>query len=481
MILNRLDIRSLKWQVLIRSFLILIFLLLIMGISQYMIMRQFLYNNKDQFLESRIHNVDKSIIKGLKTPELVREKSKFIIHKISDRNINVVIINDNGKVILGDSYKAPYLSEAEYKELINVKGELKEYRIIKDKNKNTNTSIVKFIKTGNPYSSSGLIQVSSSTQLIHFMLERAMYIYIIAAIFIIFIGAIIGGTVLSHTLKPLYSVTRTLKKITAEKLDMRLPIDNGQSEIDSLSKAFNEMLERIEISFEKEQKIREKMQRFVSDASHELRTPLTSIHGFVEILLRGAAKNETQLKLALNTILTDTERLTKLVNDLLLLAKLDEEVQIEITEDDIKEIIEEIYPQLQIIAGERKINLNLEENIILRVNKDQVKQVIFNLFQNAVQHTDERKGVISINLTSVDQCSDFHALLQVEDNGAGIPNKDLNGIFDRFFRSEFHRSRKEGGFGLGLSIVNSIINAHRGEINIKSELGKGVIVSIYLR
>lgn len=115
----------------------------------------------------------------------------------------------------------------------------------------------------------------------------------------------------------------TVEQINVGQLHTRLPKDNGQLEIDKLSNSFNNMLERIETSFEKEQYIKEKMRRFVSDASHELRTPLTSIHGFVEVLLRGAAKNEKQLNLALNSILLESERLTKLVNDLLMLTKLD--------------------------------------------------------------------------------------------------------------------------------------------------------------
>ena len=326
----------------------------------------------------------------------------------------------------------------------------------------------------------GLVQISTTVEPIYIMLLNQIYFYIVASIIIIILGILIGRSVLKHTLKPLYNLTNTLERVTVGQLNMRLPVDNGQFEIDSLSDAFNGMFKRIETSFEKEQYIKEKMQRFISDASHEMRTPLTSIHGFVEVLLRGAAKNEKQLDLALNSILTESERLTKLVNELLMLTKLDQQIKPEMKNENIKDIIEEIYPQLQILAGERKIDLKLKDNLLVKANRNQIKQIIYNLVQNAIQHTDEKNGVVSISVNSIDKPSGSFLVLKIKDNGTGIPEKDLNEIFDRFFRSEVHRSRKHGGYGLGLSIVKSIVDAHLGEIRVSSELDKGTSFSIFI-
>ena len=174
---------------------------------------------------------------------------------------------------------------------------------------------------------------------------------------------------------------------------------------------------------------------------HELRTPLTSIHGFVEVLLRGAAKNKEQLDLALNSILMESERLTKLVNDLLILTRLDQKPMVEMKMENINELIQEIEPQLQILCKSRTLQLELKDNINAIINRDQIKQVIFNLSQNAILHTDKDNGIITISTDFKRINNENFAFLKIVDNGTGIPEKDINKIYDRFFRSESHRSR----------------------------------------
>jgi two-component system, OmpR family, sensor kinase len=490
-IVNIFKTKSLKWELLFRSFLILILLLLIMGISQYLIMEHYLYQSKEQILDFRLDNIDKNIIEKIQSKQDFMENASSIISNIIDRNISIAIIGTDGNVIL-DSNKflpnnirmdgnniIPQLMSDEYKKIIGQTNNMKVYKIMKDKN--GTQSIVAFLKIGNDYNHLGLVQISTSTQEVDDILHIEIIIYIIASILILIIGIVIGRRVLGSTLKPLYSMTDTVEQITALQLDMRLPENNKQLEIDRLSKAFNDMLERIEVSFEKEQDIKEKMRQFISDASHELRTPLTSIHGFAEVLLRGAAKNEKQLDLALNTILLESDRLEELVNELLMLTKLDQRIPVEMLDENIKDIVEEVYPQLQILAGERKIELNLEDDILIMANRNQIKQVVLNLVQNAIQHTDEKNGLITIIAYSTNDDTGPLAVLEVKDNGTGIAKGDLNEIFDRFFRSETHRSRKSGGYGLGLSIVKSIVDAHDGEIKVESELGNGTCFSVYFK
>ena len=490
---NMLITKSLKWQLLNRSFLILIFLLIIMGSSQYVIMNHYLYASKDQILDFRLDNIDKSIISKVKSNQDVIENASAMISNIADRDISVAVIDIDGKVVSdSDKSKLPYkesilnsnnvnprLSADEYKSILAQRNNLKEYRTIKDKN--GNESIIAFLKIGDAFKHIALIEISTSTQEIHNILNIQIIIYIVASILILIIGIVIGKKVLGSTLEPLYNMTSTVEHITVGQLDIRLQENNKQIEIDRLSKAFNDMLGRIETSFEIEQKIKEKMRHFISDASHELRTPLTSIHGFVEVLLRGAAKNEKQLNSALNTILLESDRLEELVNELLVLTKLDQKVQMQMIDEDIKEIVEEISPQLQILAGRRKIELSLEEKIIIRANKNQIKQVILNIVQNSIQYTDDENGLIKISVNKGNDTSGSFAVLKIEDNGIGIPKKDLSEIFDRFFRSDTHRSRSSGGYGLGLSIVKSIVDAHSGEIKAESEIGKGTSFYAYFR
>jgi len=476
--------KSLKWQLLVRWSLMLLLLLILMGVSQYYISKSYLFSGKNQVLEARLHDLDKDDLKDLNSSENLKLNAKLLVDLILDKNTSVAIIDLEGEIISESQGEngyiaAPNLSKQDYKRLLKENGNGEKYIIIEDEDDHAN--MVKFKMIGSSSQAIGLLQISTSIEPINIMLLNQIYFYILASAVIILLGVVIGRSVLIQTLKPLYKLTNTLEKVTVGQLNMRLPVDSGQFEIDSLSGAFNGMFKRIETSFEKEQYIKEKMQRFISDASHEMRTPLTSIHGFVEVLLRGAAKNEKQLDLALNSILTESERLTKLVNELLILTKLDQQIKLEMKNESIKDIIEEIYPQLRILAGERKIELTLKDNMLVKANRNQIKQIIYNLVQNAIQHTDEKSGVISVSLKSIDNASEAFVVLKIKDNGTGIDQKDLKDIFDRFFRSETHRSRKHGGYGLGLAIVKSIVDAHLGEISVTSELGKGTTFSIFLK
>ncbi|WP_238881921.1 cell wall metabolism sensor histidine kinase WalK [Clostridium sp. YIM B02551] len=498
--------KSLRFKLLSRFLLILLFLLLVIGAYQYFTMKQYLYKSKEQVLEARIHNVDPKKLSEIQSSDSLKAYSSEIIDKILDNYTTVAIIDSKGNIVAGDSktkdenghnssdilqdvgdikehdhapISIPNLSSNYYLNLFQMSGNLEGYSLVKDQD--NNLQIVIWRKVGSLDSPAGLIQLSTSAKQVQDILLQQIYIYVVASILVLFIGSLLGVTIFKLTLKPLYNVTDTVGKINAKQLYMRLPINTGQTEIDTLSNSFNNMLERIEISFEQEQIIREKMRQFVSDASHELRTPLTSIHGFVEVLLRGAAKNEKQLDLALNSILIESDRLTKLVNDLLLLTKLDQKVNVEIKRENINEIIEEVFPQLQILSGKRAIELQLDKDLFVDTNKNQIKQVIFNLVQNAVQHTDEINGVITINTSSVNGATGEYLKLQISDNGTGIPKEHLTEIFDRFFRSELHRSRKHGGYGLGLSIVKSIIDSNNGNIKVDSELNKGTTFTIYLK
>lgn len=496
--MKKLKTKSLKWQLSSRLFLILIVLLIFMEVFQYETMKQYLYSSKEQILDARFHNMKTTL--NINSADEVVNSAKQILSITVDNNMAGAIINSDGEIVASivnnnkekrdndDERQTakkqpieiaiPELSKDEYKKLMNQHGSLEGYTLVKDKN--NNLEIVGFRKIGNGFSPEGLIQLNIPAAAVQDILLRQIYIFIAASSLILILAVIFIGVIFKYTLRPLYHMTAEVKKINVGQLDRRLPVENKQLEIDSLAKAFNNMLERLEESFKQEQIIKEKMRRFVSDASHELRTPLTSIHGFVEVLLRGAAKNKDQLDSALNTILRESERLTKLVNDLLTLTRFDQHAEQEMKLDNINEIISETLLQLDMLSGERKLELNLTDNVFAYVNKDQIKQVIFNLVQNAISHTDEKTGVVSISTAYSEGSRDF-AVIKIADNGMGISSENLTKIFDRFFRSEEHRARKYGGYGLGLSIVKAIVDAHEGKIEVTSELGSGTVFSVYLK
>jgi len=261
-------------------------------------------------------------------------------------------------------------------------------------------------------------------------------------------------------------------------LNERLPVRQGQLEIDRLSLSFNGMLERLEDSFEAEKEAKEQMRRFIADASHELRTPLTSIHGFLEILLRGAANHPDQLEKALKSMYGESERINKLVQDLFMLARLDRTPTFEMKEEGLDRMLHDMEPQLRLLAGNRAVDFSIQTGLGCVCNQDKIKQVVLNLFQNAIQHTDPEQGHIEVML---DEDEDARMVrLSVKDNGPGIPEEHLAHLFDRFYRIETSRARKYGGAGLGLSITKSIVDIHGGNIRVESRVGEGSVFIVSL-
>lgn len=498
--------KSLRWQLLLGFVSILSILLIIMGVSQYASMKEYLYKTKIQVLQQKFHIIDLKSLSEKQISDIITKSSLEDLKKLSDKNVSVAIIDKDGNTLneikntentfrwdIDDNIKpeefkykkiieipTPVLDKSSYVSICNEEGNLERtYKVVEDEN--GTCQLVVWRKIGDLSSPSGLIQLSTPIEDVEALLNREVSMHTSISILLLVVGTLFANKVFKRTLKPLYNITETVEKIKITDLDTKLSEDNGQLEINRLSNSFNTMLRRIEASFKKEQDIKARMRQFLSDASHELRTPLTSIHGFVEILLRGAAKNEEQLKLALNSILMESERLTKLVNDLLVLTKLEQQPIVEMKRENINELIEEIYPQLVILCGSRTLKLELGDNAKAEINRDQIKQVIFNITQNSVLHTDNNRGIITIATDLKTLNDENYAVLKIGDNGTGISKEHIDKIYDRFFRSEAHRSRAHGGYGLGLSIVKSIIDSNHGHIRVESEVGIGTTFYIYLK
>lgn len=485
---------SLQWQLLYRFSILFLILFLGIGIYQYSSMKEYLYNSKVELLESRFRNIDDRIVVGTNTSNLLKKNSAYILEQIVDEDICAVIIDNNGKQIgerniytgiptnydnkINTPMSVPILSSEQYISIMSKSGMIDGYMLVNDED--GKEQIITWCKIGDIDSPIGLVQISTYTESVNMVLFEQIKVFSIAAIFILIIGVFLGSLLLKHTLNPLKEMTEALHNINTNELNFRLNNTTRQKEIDELSNSFNIMMERVEESFDEERKINEKMRTFIQDVSHEIRTPLTSIRGFIEVLQSGAAKSEKHLSLALNSMLMESERLTKLVNNLLLSIKIEENIKVEKESEDINNIIQEILPQLNILVGERKLNLSLGDSLYSLVNKDQIKQVIYNIVQNAINYTEQKHGVIKIETKSVSENSIEYIEIKIIDNGEGISEENLNLIFDRFFRGDKHRSRKKGGYGLGLSIVKSIVDNHGGYVNVESKVGRGSAFYIYL-
>ncbi|MCS7461581.1 HAMP domain-containing histidine kinase [Paenibacillus doosanensis] len=470
--------RSLRYQLLSRSLLILACLLLLIGFFQYLYMKQFIYKNKAESIHSQIMSIPREawpMMGGNNNQGARRDPPMRLMFFSPDSS--VAFIDTEGKYTLivepPDSGASVQLSQEEYENALQGKPDFR-YLIVKGADGVEQLVVLQQINSRGK--TTGLVQVSSWTAPMKEVLLGQLLTFIALATIALVFGLFTFLPVLKRTLVPLSKMVGTVERIDAGNLDERLPERQNQLEIDKLSLSFNHMLERLEASFEAEKEAKERMRRFIADASHELRTPLTSIHGFLEILLRGAASQPDQLHKALSSMYSESERINKLVQDLLLLARLDRSPTVQLEEGELDLVIQSMEPQLRLLAGERSVGFKLEPHMTCMFDQDKMKQVVLNLFHNAVQHTNPATGHIDVELGRVRGGVE----LTVRDNGSGIPEEHLPHLFDRFYRIDTSRARRYGGAGLGLSITKTIAEIHGGTIDVESEVGRGSAFRIWI-
>lgn len=474
---------SLRFKLLSRSLLLMALLLVIIGLFQYVFMQGFLYRNKALSVQSMIQTVppevwgrfeDEPFGNPYKQPGYGHNRVPFFIQQDAtiafyDLNGSLLVISNASQ----DGQVPPKLEDKDYQAALFSKHEL-TYKVIKQAEGSEQLIVLQPIRNRDQLL--GIVQVSLDTKPLKDILTRQLLTFLLISFLALIGGLLAFISVLRKTLVPLSKMVDTVEKIDAGNLAERLPIDQGQEEIDRLADSFNGMLERLETSFKAEKEAKEQMRRFVADASHELRTPLTSIHGFLEVLLRGAMNQPDKLHRSLTSMYAESERMKKLVEDLLMLAKLDRSPHVQLREGELDEIIKGMAPQLRLMAGNRKVSLKLTSNLRCYFDDDKIKQVILNLFHNAVQHTDPEQGEIQVAL----ETASGGVELTVRDNGSGIPPEHLPKLFDRFYRSDSSRTRKYGGAGLGLAITKSLVELHGGTIRVESSTEAGTVFYVWL-
>ncbi|RKP56875.1 HAMP domain-containing protein [Cohnella endophytica] len=470
---------SLRYQLLSRMLLIVAALLLVIGLFQYLLMERFLYQNRASAIQRQIQSVPGDMWERFNSFKRRGPADSFIFFPSS----SVAFVDKEGKMtvlstINGSSEaNVPHLDSKKYAEALDSPRKAKpRYEIVHQQDDGEQLVVIQAVRSFN--GTMGVVQVSTSTKPLKGELYRQLLLFGGLAL-----AALIGGLLtflpaIRRTLTPLSRMIATVEQIDSGTLAERLPENGLPLEIDRLSHSFNRMLERLQFSFLAEQEAKEQMRRFVADASHELRTPLTSIHGFLEVLLRGAVSDPEKLTRALRSMHGESERIIKLVNDLLLLAKLDRAPELRLKSTDLSSLVIDMEPQLRILAGDREIRIDAPRTAIVPLDDDKIKQVLLNLFHNAVQHTDPVEGVIRI-VVARDE-SGHGASLTIQDNGTGIAEEHLPHLFERFYRIDSSRARKHGGAGLGLSISRSIVELHGGHIKGTSRLGEGSLFRIDL-
>jgi heavy metal sensor kinase len=302
--------------------------------------------------------------------------------------------------------------------------------------------------------------------------NRNLALILIAGLPSALILALLGGYFLAgRALSPIKTITRKAQEITAENLSERLPVQNPHDEIGHLASVFNATLARLESSFQQ-------LRRFTADASHELRTPLTSIRSVGEVALQKSSDQKTYQE-AIGSMLEETERLTHLVDNLLVLARSDAgKANLALRSTDIGVLVGAVVDELRVLAEEKNqtLSTSFQPLVMATIDEATIRQALSNVLHNAIMYT-QQGGQIDV-LTS--KTEDGHAIVDIIDNGPGIPASDRSKVFERFYRIDKARSRTKGGVGLGLPIARWAVEINKGAIAFQDKNGPGTHCRITL-
>ena len=308
-----------------------------------------------------------------------------------------------------------------------------------------------------------IVEVGVSTERTESTLSQVLLLLIIGLPIAVGIAVTGGFILVRRALKPVDGIARKAEEITQLNLSERLPVMRSGDELERLSISLNLMISRLEDAIQTSK-------RFVADASHELRTPLTVLRGELESLAQDV-QLRAETRESLGSMLEEVDRLAEIVESLLALSKLDAgDASAERVKFDLGELVTTTAEQMSLLAEDKNITVTCEvaQQVMVEGDRARMKQVVVNLLDNAIKYTPNGGRVLlGISRTA------HEAILEVADNGMGIPADALPHMFKRFFRVDDSRSRNQGGAGLGLSIVKSICNAHGAAVEVTSTPGEG--------
>jgi two-component system OmpR family sensor kinase len=313
-------------------------------------------------------------------------------------------------------------------------------------------------------------------------ISRLVALEVVVGLIVLSIMAGAGYLLVRNSLRPLTEVERTAQAIAAGDLSQRVPDADPRTEVGRLSAALNGMLARIEDSFRAQQASEEqaraseaRMRRFVADASHELRTPLTSIRGFAELYRQGAAGSPEETRRLMQRIESEGARMGLLVEDLLQLARMDQQRPLAVAPVDLAEVAGDAVHDARAVQPDRPLVFRLDPSLtdvpVVLGDEARLRQVVGNLVTNALTHTPPTARV---TVTVAEDPGDPDVVLvSVADEGPGMAPEDAQRVFERFYRAESSRARESGGTGLGLAIVAALVEAHGGTVEVRTAPGQG--------
>ncbi|MCR8630471.1 HAMP domain-containing sensor histidine kinase [Paenibacillus radicis (ex Xue et al. 2023)] len=442
------------------SFILLFIIFFVYNTAQYIVIYHWHMNQTYEEIRKDMNSIQDYFIAEKSDQEQIADATLFV-EKIVKNNQLIRVINNNGDPVLIVSNDLPeqgVTPKPVAKPEMETKWYLEDHLLI----------IRSPLITGN---FTGTVEIINNLESLD-NLNQTLIVIMLSGAGIAVILSGLGGLLISRQLlKPIQSITETMKKIMENGLQERVPFHDNKDELSYLAIMFNEMMEQLEKSFRQQK-------QFVEDASHELRTPISIIEGHLSLLNRWGKTNTDILDESLTSSLEEIVRLKELVQELLELSRA-EAIHENAIEDwaDARSIIQQVVNDLSVLHSDVEFIVRLaKEECLLQISTHHLKQIILIILDNAVKYSLNQK-MIEINMDLVQSNT---ASIQIMDHGVGIPKEDIPFVFDRFYRVDKARNRKLGGSGLGLAIAKRIINKYHGDILIESNENEGTSVTIWL-
>ncbi len=453
-----------KYKLVLWSSLLLFISFVCYNILQYSVLNSWMVAEENNVIQQKMKETQAYFHERSKTNSLTEQeikKSSAYLERLSGNHQMIRILNAKGTTILSASQDVP-------DEKIPMKG------VSSEEFDQIQSSENRFLILRSPLpmnNGTGTTEIIQSMEIFDGLLNKFLLVMLFAGLGSIILSWLGGELIAKQLLKSVKNILQTLKKIQKTGLHERVPSNGTQDEITEIGDLFNMTMDKLEESFLQQK-------RFVEDASHELRTPIAVIRGNLTMLKRWGKNDSQLLEESLDSTLEEVQHLSDLVSELLELSRAESEKQKEPNEwiNPIP-VLENTLRNFKSLHNEFEFILDMKniEGHVIAIQPRHLEQILVILLDNAVKYSNENKWI----KCSIEKMDHF-VQIQIEDKGIGIPKQDIPFILNRFYRVDKARSRKQGGYGLGLSIANRLIENYNGTILIESEVNAGTTVVLKL-
>lgn len=451
---------SIKKKLLIYSFLIQVIILTIFSVSLYKALEISTLDKLQATLKVIILDITDDLLEKDKITNTILDEEK----EYNFEPLYIRILDANTYEMLIQTQNFPNNLKLNKNYLTKLKSDVITF-------KEQNDFLVSRIKIDFHGEKNVIIEVVTTKKILTLALENILYILSFILPIILILTIIAGNFLIYKSFLPIENILVELKQINANDLSARLKTTKSKDEIDQLINSVNNLLGRLESSFER-------ISQFSSDASHELKTPLTIIRGEIEVTLR-KERTIDEYKIALNNSLNELTFIEQTINDLLFLAKNEKDLIVDNQETFyFDELIDESINEIKSFAKLHEIEINfiLEDSIEFKGFPNLLKIALKNVLKNAIQFSHKNSKIIIKSYKKNESLN-----ISIQDFGIGIPKNEQEKIFEKFYRTDKSRNKNSGGTGLGMSIVKKIIDIHKGTIQIKTKenIGTTIILSFH--